>query len=165
MALDTETSIALVVSAIPSVGLVVWKVVEWSFARNVKHEEDKSKKAETTSERHERELQELRASLMQHKAALAAEMSASGHKAEMSAQDSRTQLTQLAGSLGEVKGSLLEMREAFEEGREKQAQFYRAELAKTEQQFRQELSRALHPDLPDRVSKLEMMLPTKRSRK
>jgi hypothetical protein len=74
------------------------------------------------------------------------------------ASRARTQLAALAGSMGELKGALKGLRDSYEEGRDKQAAFYRTELTKLEQTFRQELSRNVHPDVPERLSKLEALV-------
>lgn len=137
----------------------------WSLKRNVQHEDnakvtiDKRQEAfdkalSTSKETHEREIHALRSDMM---TAL--------HKYELDSRDSRTTLATLAAALGELKGALSSLREAYDEGREKQAAFYRAELLKTEQTMRQELTRNLHPDLPERVAKLEAGVVAKPKRK
>ena len=152
-----------------SIASLVISFVIWSLKRNVEHEDTAKKKAETKQELFDRELQKLRdeakADVQKLRDESKAEVSTlrttlsdSAHKAEMTAHDARTQLANLAGAMGELKGALGGLREAYEEGRDKQAAFYRNELAKFEQGFRQELTRHLHPDLPERVSKLEALV-------
>ncbi len=139
--MDSDTTIAVAVAAAPGIGAIVWGLVRWSFTRNVEHEDQKQERVETKQERFERELQEMRT-----------EHATSMHKAELTAHDARTQLTALAGMLGELKGALNGLRDSFEQGREKQALFYRGELAKVEADFRQQ------------VSKLELKLEAQRPR-
>jgi len=137
----------------------------WSLKRNVQNEDNAKaasdrkqetfdKSLSTSKEQHDKEMHALRSDMMN---AL--------HKYELDSRDSRTTLAGLAAALGELKGALSSLREAYDEGREKQAQFYRAELMKTEQTFRQELTRNLHPDLPERVGRLEALAGAKLKKK
>jgi chromosome segregation ATPase len=149
--MEPAVIVAIGVAIAPALAAAVWGFFKWLLARTVKHEDDAKVKAESRQDKQERELLEL-----------TKQVSRTEHDADLRAQDARTQLTQLSGMLGELKGSLAGLRASFEEGREKQAEFYRNELKKTEQQFRQELSRAVHPDLPERVSTLEARFPKRK---
>lgn len=169
--MDAETSIAIAVVAIPGIVATGWKLIEWSFSRNLKHEEDAKKQLADNDAKAATELEELEAELLKAREGFSRELqemrslfTEAAHTAAMKAHDASTQLAQLAGSLGELKGALQGVRQSFEEGREKQAEFYRGELMKMQQDFRQELSRHLHPDLPERMSKLEARLEAKRPR-
>lgn len=128
----------------PSLASIVMGIFTWSISRNVKREDDDNKKRDATLEEHSKELVQVRADL-----------TAMAHKNELSAHDLRTQVGAISAGVGELKGSLLGLRASFEEGREKQASFYRAELGKLETSMRQELARHIQPDLPARVAALE----------
>jgi len=160
--MDSNLAITLTGGSI-SLAAIVIAIVKWSLSRNVEHEDSVKVETKAELENHDKRLQEVRDTYTRELQDVRSEMMMSSHKAELSAHDARTQLASLAGSFGELKGALLSLRESFEEGREKQAIFYRAELAKTENLFRQELtrstlemSRSVHPELPERLSRLEL---------
>ena len=136
--MDTATTVAVIVAAAPGVFAVVWGIVKWSFGRNIKLEDDSKLKSEAKFEKLETEVRELKTAQA------------------LASQEARQQLTTLAGTLGELKGALTGMRDAFEEGREKQAVYYQGEMAKVEDSFRTALEKL--------EAKLEAKVEAKRRR-
>lgn len=119
-----------------SVAAVIIAIIQWSLKRNVDHEDKAKDKLESRLEGFERDLRAT-----QSKQA----------EAEGGLRNATT-------TLGEIRGVLQELRGSIDSSRDKQAQHYRDELEKVETGFRQELSRHVHPDLPERVTKLEALL-------
>lgn len=167
--MDQNATIALIVVGLPSaagaIGSAVWGFVKWSASRNLQHAEESAAATKATQVEHEKKIQDITARSVLDLNTVRSEMAEKAHKAELESQDLRTQLSNITASLGELKGALGGIRGAFEEGREKQAEFYRSELKRAEQEFRQELARHSHPDLPERVAKLEMAAAAKSRKK
>lgn len=152
--MDGNLAMAVTGGSISVAGIVTALVV-WSLKRNVQHEDDGrkadrekmatlEKDLQAANARHEKDLQDLRTSISDVK-----------HQNELDARDVAQKVSTLTSTVGELRGLIQNLSSNVENSREKMSAFYKAELEKTEQVFRQELSRVVHPDLHDRVVKLE----------
>lgn len=142
-----------------SVAALVVAFVQWSLKRNVAHEDS------------------LKAELKQRLEQTAPKADLSKVEGRMDAierrhEELKLQFTELKGEVrnvlalvSELRGLMHEMKSAMETGRDKQAQFYREELMKMEQLLRQDMTRAVQPDLGPRVAELERALSTLRTRR
>lgn len=145
-----------------SIAAIVVAVVKWSFGRNVQQAdatvaalqlESAKVRAELTAlkEKHDNELAQLERKLID-----------AAHKSEMESTSTSNKVAHLTTSIGELKGLTGSLGALLDQNRDKMSEFYRAELGKLEQNFRQELSRHIHPDLPERVTKLEAAMPKRK---
>ncbi len=126
------------------IGLIIG-IFKWSLGRNVQHEDDYKKRMESEL----RELQEDLSSLRESEA-----------KRDSVISELRGTLSGLGSSLGELRGSISQLGGQLETGREKQAAAHREAMKELETSMRQELSRHAHPELPEKVAKLEVALAT-----
>lgn len=129
-----------------SVAALVVSLVQWSLRRNVAHEDAAKEKLERRLTHVEQKM-ETRIETV-----------------EKSFGELRTQFIELRGEtrnlltlVSELRGLIHEMRTAMDTARDKQANFYREELAKVEQLLRQDMTRAVQPSfaLGSRVDALE----------
>lgn len=127
-----------------SVAALVIAFVQWSLKRNVENEDIAKARLEARVESVEKKF-EGRVEAM-----------------ERSLGELRTQFVELKGEMrnllsltSELRGLMHEMKTSMEVTRDKQAAFYREELSKTEQLLRQDMTRAVQPELAGRVAALE----------
>lgn len=139
LSMDLGTGIGVAGSGV-SLAAIIISLLQWSLKRNVGHED---KWRDDTS----KEIVSLREELTKSREREA--------KRDIDASEARGELRGVANNFGEMRGSINQIASALETGREKQAAFYREELQKVEQTMRQELSRHIHPELPEKVAKLE----------
>jgi chromosome segregation ATPase len=132
--METGTAMTLVGLGAPAITGLIVSFVTWSLKRNVSHEDSWRQSTDN-------ELRKLR------------ERDA---KRDIEISELRGELRGLGNALGELRGSIHQLAGSLESNREKQAEFYREELQKVEQVMRQELSRHIHPELPEKVAKLEV---------
>ena len=137
--MDLGTGIGVAGSGV-SLAAIIISLLQWSLKRNVGHED---KWRDDTS----KEIASLRDELTKSREREA--------KRDIDASETRGELRGVANNFGEMRGSINQIAASLEAGREKQAAFYREELQKVEQTMRQELSRHIHPELPEKVAKLE----------
>jgi chaperonin cofactor prefoldin len=130
--MDSSLGIAIGGGTLSIAALVV-AFVQWSLRRNVENEDKTKERLETRVERIERSYEELKLQVVELKG----------------------EFRNLLTLTSELRGLLHEMKAAMEATRDKQAQFYREELAKVEQLLRQDMTRAIQPDLSRRVAELE----------
>lgn len=112
---------------------IIFALIRWSFGRNLDSSDKTVAELKRKQEEHGNSIAELRTAVTELKG----------------------DLKQLLSALPEMKGTLQTMAKAFDETREKQAAFYRAELEKLAQLLRQDMTRVVTPDLPMRLEKLE----------
>lgn len=127
-----------------SVAALIIAFVQWSLKRNVDHEDVAKAELKT------------RVEAVEHKLEARVEVVEKAHV------ELRTQFIELRGEtrnlltlVSELRGLMHEMKAAMETTRDKQAVFYREELAKMEQLLRQDMTRAVQPELGGRVAVLE----------
>lgn len=152
--MDSDFALKLFAYVVPSVSSIVMGIFAWSISRNVRREDEDNKRRDSMLDSHTKELTNVRQA-----------MSDIAHKNELSARDVSMQVSSISASVGELKGAVTGLRVSFEDGREKQAAFYRTELAKLEQSLRQEMARHIQPDIPERVGALEALLESKSKRR
>lgn len=133
-----------------SIASIIIGIIVWSLKRNVQHEDDAKKSAEARIVAIEKAVRDR----------------------ELAELEMRNIVGGISTGLGEIKGLVSSLTTSFETSRDKQAAHYREELAKLEHQFRSDLTRLFHPDLPERMSKaearlerLEERLPSRRGKK
>lgn len=112
---------------------IVFALIRWSFGRNLDTSDKTVSELKQKQEQHGNDITGLRTAVT----------------------ELRGDLKQLLSALPEMKGTLQTMAKAFDETREKQSAFYRAELEKLAQLLRQDMTRVVTPDLPMRIEKLE----------
>ncbi len=122
-----------------SLAAIVHGIIKWSLARNISHEDG----AKAAFESRIKALESITADQA------------------IKLSESIGGVSRMTETLGEIRGTLRELRSQWEETRDKQSAFYRSELEKLETAIRQELSRHIHPDLPERMAALEAAVETK----
>lgn len=121
------------VSITVSAGVLLWKIVDWSLARNVKKADDENEKRDKSLVEFQTQLSKLKEDLL----------------------STRNDVANLSKDIGGVRELLGEIRHGIENSRDKQAEFYRTEIVKLEQSFRQEITRAYNPEALMKVKELE----------
>lgn len=161
--MDTGLGIAIGGGSI-SVATIVVSFVVWSLKRNVQHEDDAKKNHGERIQKNEASITALEKKLDQSFAQLEKRVSDVQHQNELDARDTATKVSNLTSSIGTLQGLVSGLASSVETSRDKMSSFYKAELEKMEQTFRNELSRAFHPDLPERVTKLEAAVGSRRKK-
>lgn len=129
--MDLPTSISIVGGSLSITGLVI-AFVQWSLKRNVDHEDTSKARMESRIDAQEKNIVELRT---QH-------------------VELRGEVRNVVSLISEVRGVLVEMRQSQDAGREKMASFYRDELGKLEEKFREDI----------RAARRESTLPPRRKK-
>ena len=112
---------------------LLWKLFDWSVSRNVKKADEENHKRDSKLEEQAKEIVTLKQELSQ----------------------ARNDVKSLASDITSVRTILTEIREGLEKSRDKQSEFYRAEILKVEQTMRGEIQRAYNPEALQRVKELE----------
>lgn len=137
--MDANTSIAVVGGSVSLASIVIGLII-WSLKRNVSHEDAWKQATAAKLERIEKEFAEFK------------------QATALREQDTVTKIGHLATNVGQLQGLIQQLNTALDNGRDKQAQFYREGLAKLEHDLRQELARHVRPEVPERVTALEQKL-------
>lgn len=145
-----------------SIATIVVSVVVWSLKRNVQHEDDSKKNTHERLEKTEARIAAVEKRLDQSFAQLEKRISDVAHQNELDARDTAQKVSNLTSSIGTLQGLVSGLSTSVETSRDKMSTFYKVELDKLEQSFRQELSKSLHPDLPERMTRLEAAVGTRR---
>lgn len=145
-----------------SIAAIVVAVVKWSFGRNVQQADATVAALQLEATKTSDKLAALEKKHDDELAVLERKLIDAAHKNEMDARETSNKVSHLTTSIGELKGLTSSLGSLLDQNRDKMSEFYRAELSKLEQNFRQELSRHIHPDLPERVTKLEAMMPKRK---
>lgn len=126
-----------------SIASIIIGVIVWSLKRNVQHEDDAKRANELRHAENDKRMDAIEEAV---------------RKRELAELEMRNMVSGISTGLGEIKGLVSSLTTSFETSRDKQAAHYREELAKLEHQFRSDLTRLFHPDLPERMSKVEARL-------
>jgi len=112
---------------------LLWKLFDWSIQRNVKKSDDENAKRDISLAAQAVEIIKLKEDL----------------------SNARNDVKNLNADISNVRVILTEIRDGLEKSRDKQSDFYRAEIIKLEQTLRGEISRAYNPEALMRVKELE----------
>lgn len=157
--MELGTALTVVGLGAPTIVGLIIAVFKWSLSRNVKHDDDWRDKQDTWRSKVDDQLKELPSAEWRRSVdeELRRQKDASTNQS-MEFAKMRGEVQNAVTGIGGLQASLSQLMRAVEESRDKQAQFYREELQKAEQVMRQELSRHVHPDIPERVAALEAEL-------
>jgi septal ring factor EnvC (AmiA/AmiB activator) len=131
--MEPSTIAVSIIGGTVSLASMAVAFVQWSLRRNVEHED------------------EWRRAVDGRLTKLATDVSSNEQRTRdlANAQENATR------GLGDIKAGLKDIHESIEDTTDRQARAHREELAKLEATFRQEISRNVHPELPDKVMRLE----------
>lgn len=162
--MELGTALVTVGLGAPTIIGIIIGVFKWSLGRNVAHEDEHKKRTDAALGEHDKELRELRETVIPNiRTTLDNELKVlreSEAKRDSVISELRGTLSGLGNSLGELRGSIAQLGGQLETGREKQALAHREAMKELETSMRQELSRHAHPELPEKVAKLEVAIAT-----
>ena len=107
-------------------------VIQWSFGRNVKHEDEAKAKLRADHEALAEEVAELRSESNKSITELQKMVSDARHAAELQHRDVTAAVAGLTAAVGELKGIIGSLGATVEANRDKMSAFYKVELEKLE---------------------------------
>lgn len=171
--MELGTALVTVGLGAPTIIGIIIGVFKWSLSRNVHHEDERNRQQAELLKEHGDELRELREDRLPamqrafddrfNKLREELDQRVAKLREDLAQRDAALatltgELRGVSSGIGELRGTISQLTGQLETGREKQAAAHREAMRELDVSIRQEISRHVHPELPEKVAKLEAQL-------